>query len=220
MASRFEGYTKFFIKVPVDITRWEGKERSILKENLPTYGAHLTLATINVKNDCIERFKTSRFSDELRTFTIAHLGASLETTNLRYELLGTKPECFAFVFDLVDPSPIERWKCDLLDLLTRAFGANRKDVTLFEKYEYVDFIWEVSDETDVIVARVPKSSSNEESAFHVTLLSSFDLKRRNKASFKCYEKSPNKRVFLEEYFGPVPLENEFKLQLDALNVYY
>ena len=97
-------------------------------------------------------------------------------SNRHYELLGTAPECFCVVFDLVDTSRLQMLVDLWVESLCEKYKLSKSDVE-------AEGVFDLISDDGVVVARI-LSTSIAEKKLHATLLSSFDLKKANKKIYK------------------------------------
>jgi hypothetical protein len=199
MKSFFECHTKHFLKVAL-VTNTDAlvaKQAQILKGKTPTYPLHLTLAVIHVLNDtpCSAYFVSDEFSKDLVNIFPDQSRLFAEDSPTSYAIMGTKPECFAIVYDNCDAFKdfIDDFKKSLCLLLCNKYDLIGEERLIDEKYEYMV----LKNSEGVEVLKMPWSRT-EYPVCHVTLFTSFDLKRCNKPLFKKYEKAEDKLAFLSK----------------------
>lgn len=195
--SRFIGYEKHFFSI--DATEDDPKlypiTNRLLRERKPTYPPYISVLTIHLKKDSSvanEFEETKRiFCTQMSELITPIALDGREVKNRRYELLGSNPECFCLVFELVKYSRLQL----LIDLWIG---------TLCEKYALKKSQSEselrlVSDD-GVVVGRICNASMLQKK-LHATLLTSFDLKRSNKKVYKQYRKADDRLAYLISHYG-------------------
>jgi hypothetical protein len=217
MTSWFKNHTKYFIKSSL----WNGevveaKQALLLRDKAPTYPLHLTLCVIHVAEEtfCTEYFKSESFLEDARKI-YDDAPVSLAVTEAHYVMMGTKPECFAISLetDGAYAKLVNTFKIDLCLFLCEKFNLHCELITIDEKYIYT-----VLCNNEGVEVLKMSYTANELTCCHLTIVSSFDLKRCNKPLFKKYEASGDKLAFLATEFGNVNELAMSNIELDQLLV--
>lgn len=218
MTSWFKNHTKYFIKTNLyNDEVLKTKQALLLSDNEPKYPLHLTLGVIHVAEETsyTEYFKSEEFvADARKIYDYAPLGMAIKEAH--YVMMGTRPECFALLLETADDAytkMVNTFKIDLRLFLCEKLNLHSEVRTIDEKYTYIV----LCDNEGVDVLKMPHTD-NEPACCHLTILSSFDLKRCNKPLFKKYEKSGDKLAFLSGEFGSVADLAMKTIELDQLLV--
>lgn len=201
MSSWFPNHQKHFLKTPLrSNTALEEKQSVILRNKKPTHSLHLTLAVIHVANETqyTSYFESAQFVKDVRNLYEDPSYILLDVNKAEYTLLGTKPECFAIVIDTGDAfkTLVHNFKTSLCLFLCQKLSLVWEERLIDEKYNYTLLV----DKEGVDILKIPWSSQDSPLC-HITLFTSFDLKRCNRALFKLYEASEDKLAFLSKECG-------------------
>ena len=196
--SRFVGYEKHFFSVGVteQTPKLYMTSALLLRGRTPKYAPHVSLLTMHLLKGStlakeIEETKSIFFS-QISELTAPIVLDGDAVKNRRYELLGTAPECFCLVFDLVDTSRLQM----LVDLWVE---------TLCEKYKLTksdveaEGVFDLISDDGTVLARI-SSTRVFEKKLHATLLRSFDLKKANKKVYKQYHKTEDRFAYLITHY--------------------
>lgn len=189
MSSHFPGYTKLFLKLSVDNELLTSKRELLLGDKSPTYEPHVTLMVMHVKTNSTI---APHIKSKIRTIT--GVPTTIDAKALRYEILGTRPECFSVVFD-TDPGPLMKLIDDILLFIQMEFELELTSSIVSEKYEYFDFM-----DGNTPIVRVPKPESKK---WHTTLCT-IDYNKRLEKEYS--NSKDNKLDFIERLLGPLPEE--------------
>lgn len=218
MTSWFKGHTKRFIKAPLlnDALLLE-KQSSILNGKKATNPLHLTLTVIHVAEGTAhaDYLTSNAFTDDVRDIFRIH---SVAIHNPRYLMMGTKPECFTIVMDTKNDSYTQKvlmFKSVLSRLLCNKLELDYKECVIDDQYTYRVFY----DKEGVEMLKIPYDI--EATAIcHLTLFTSFDLKRCNKALFKRYTTAGDKLEFLVNECGPIAeiMTADYTIECNSLTI--
>lgn len=148
-----------------------------------------------IKNDtniALELENTKRvFFNQLSELSIPFIIDSPNVKNQRYELLGKKPECFCIVFDLLDYTKLQM----ITDLWIESLC---EKYSLTKQYCDDNITNLITKDNEIMV----KFSSTKicEKKLHVSLITSFDLKRANAPLYKKYYKSEDGYKIIASYY--------------------
>ena len=199
MTSRFERHTKRFIKAPLlDEPFLLEKQSSILNGKKPTNPLHLTLTVIHIAEETphTDYLKSYAFTVDVQEIFRIH---RLTIDNPRYTVMGTKPECLAVIMDTVSFAQlIIGFKSTLSLLLCKKLNLDYRECIIDEKYTYRVFY--DNDGLEILKMAYDICATP---VCHITLFTSFDLKRCNKELFKRYVDADDKVAFIIEEYGPI-----------------
>lgn len=209
MTSRFaETHRRQFIKTPLEqaaSSSLKEVQAKILLGKEPTYPLHFTLAVVEIALDTPHTayFDSDGFKKDVRDLYPAQTNFFVDRTQVEFAIMKNDgqtrgPESFAIVIDAGDAfkKSVRDFKDAYCNLVCEKRGLIRSERVFNEKYNYVV----LSSDDGVEALRMPWSVE-EEPICHVTLFTSFDLKRCNKPLFKKYEASGDKLDFLSKEVG-------------------
>lgn len=217
MTSWFKNHTKYFVKTSLSNGELvEAKQALILRDKKPTYPLHLTLTVIHVADETsyAAYFKSEEFVEDARKI-LDDAPMSMTVEEAHYVMMGTRPECFAIALETngAYAKLVNAFKIDLCLFLCEKFSLHGEVRTIDEKYTYTV----LCDNEEVEVLKM-LYTANELAYCHLTIVSSFDLKRCNRPLFKKYEASGDKSAFLASEFGNVNELAMNNIELDQLLV--
>jgi hypothetical protein len=200
MTTRFEGYSKYFVKAPVIDEALEAKRTSLLKGKNPTFPLHLTLFTVFVNTDprYSDGFEDEKVASAFKTSCA--MPPSINVKNARYDILGNEPKFFVISFELDESSDRQE-----IDVKSKACNFWCEALDFSCESEIVNDVYEYStlkDAEGTSAIKIPAGSEDAKS-LHFSLFSSSDLKRYNKSLFKAYKRSEDKLRFVSDAFGDI-----------------
>lgn len=155
----------------------------LLQGKTSKYPPHMSLLTMLVKRNSTAAANMNRWKEEFFTQLIERPILYLEDVEAKhYAVLGNNPECFCLVLTPKDLAYYE-------DLRTRW--------CIFLESKGVTVGFGTDSGAEVRLTSAPLS----EKKLHVTLLSSFDLKRYNKGAYKAYRQAEDKLAYLQSLYG-------------------
>ena len=182
MTSRFEGFTVCFLKALLkDNTAMEEKQATILKGKRAKHPLHLTLTVLNIASETqyTEYLTGSDFAEDLER--LVELPTRMDVSNPTFLSMGTTAMCFAITLEAGEAFAllVRDIRLRLCDFLCEKLNLVCEEDIIEGKYPY-----KVLKKEGIEVLRMPNSDSTP--LCHVTLFTSFDLKRCNKPLFKRY----------------------------------
>lgn len=216
MTSWFKGHTKRFVKAPLlnDALLLE-KQSSILNGKNATNPLHLTLTVIHVAEGTphTDYLNGNAFIEDVQEIYHLH---SIVIDNPHYVMMGTKPECFTIVMDTKNDSytqTVLMFKSVFSLFLAKKLNLEYKECVIDDQYTYRVFY----DKEGIEVLKMPYDIGTT-SICHLTLFTSFDLKRCNKGLFKKYTAANDKFEFLVNECGPITeiMTVDYTIECDCL----
>ena len=217
MTSKFDGFLKLFIKISLrndeTLTNILSSHQSILlKGNKAFHEPHITVMVLHIKMNTkhTEYFTSQQFCGTINDLYSIEQSPLLEIKT-SFKIIGSHPECFVYS---LDNSPdfddyIYRFKKLIIDHLCRELNLIAEDHSYnsvnSDERSYTDFV----SEGEVIFRTSSFNTFNRElcemtMVRHITIVSSFDLKKHNKVLFKEYNKSQDKSELLSSELSPIP----------------
>lgn len=196
MSSWFPEHKKYFVNRGLHNTALEERISVLLCDKQAKYRLHTTLCVIHIKEDTpFDHYINSNECIEDLSRLFVKEQSQLTFSDARYELLGINPQFFSLVIPTDQEIAKQEFSvlcdyfCEKMNLLTR-------NVVIEGKHEYVEFFDSKTNEEHALL------SIGREKLFHITLLSSADLKRHNKKLYeKEYQKTDNRLEYLSLKFG-------------------
>lgn len=208
--SRFPGYEKHFFSIgateqtaklyPITTTLLRGKS--------PKYPPHVSLLTMHLKSGSdvameMEKTKTIFFDQMSELATPLEIDGP-EVINQHYEIMGTAPECFCIVFNLVDCRRLQMLRDLWIETLCEKYKLTKGDYlpsvitdsSLNSKVLYSTLV-----DSDGQILAWFSNQSIAQKKLHTTLISSFDLKNANKKLYKEYCGSEDRLAYLVAHYG-------------------
>ncbi len=194
--SWFNGYTKYFVKIPLDDNALlKEKQSTILKGKNPTHEAHFTLAVIHVAPDtiCTDYLKSTAFTEDMAN--IYKGPTQIEIKSVQKAIMGVKPECYALCFDTNNAytTLAKEFRSSVCYFMMEKFNLTYENELINNEYDYMTLFHEGK-----VVMRIP---SGKDPICHVTIMTSFDLKRCNKQLHKEFDESNDKLALFGHHFG-------------------
>jgi len=193
--SRFEGFSKVFIKFNTTKSVFT-KKAEILNGKATTYPEHFSAMILFTKKYSVveDYIKSPAFQDDIGEWDTG------VTHGYRFEILGHSPDCFCLVFE----ADVE----NLLEFRTRVCETLKTKCKLkeTEQCDYINLY-----DFEELVVKIPIIKSTK---FHITLFSSFDLRRCNKKKYKEYSKASSKLDFMKNEVDEFWKEEGFELCLE------
>ena len=129
---------------------------------------------------------------------------SPEVINQHYEIMGTSPECFCIVFNLVDCRRLQMLRDLWIETLCEKYKLTKSDylppvITDSSLNSEVRYSSLVASDGEILAWL--SNQNIREKKLHTTLISSFDLKNANKKIYKEYSGSEDRLAYLVARYG-------------------